>query len=108
MKTTLASKSLYAFSELYIALIHLKVIRAFIDGVLRFGIPPRFFIGIVHPIKGQEKHLLASLNDKFDDKTLAGMYGNSGDKDEAGAIGESHEDFFSFVSVALTSPASLM
>lgn len=52
VKTTLASKSLYAFSELYIALLHLKVMRAFIDGVLRFGIPPRFYICIVHPIKG--------------------------------------------------------
>jgi V-ATPase subunit C len=85
---------------------HLKVIRAFIDGVLRFGIPPRFYIGLVQPVKGQEKHLLANLNEKFDDKTLAGMYAASG-KEEAG-IGETTEDFFSFVSVPLTSPLCLM
>jgi len=36
----LASRSYYAFSELFIALMHLKVMRTYIDGVLRFGIPP--------------------------------------------------------------------
>lgn len=59
---TLYKKALYAFSELYIALLHLKVMRAFIDGVLRFGIPARFTIGIVHPQKGQEKAILQHLN----------------------------------------------
>jgi V-type H+-transporting ATPase subunit C len=54
-KHQLASRCFYAFSELFIALMHLKVMRAFIDGVLRFGIPPRFYIGIVRPAKGQEK-----------------------------------------------------
>ncbi|TNV74115.1 hypothetical protein FGO68_gene17105 [Halteria grandinella] len=105
LKTQLAQKSLYAFSELLIALLHLKVLRAFIDGVLRFGIPPQFFIGIVEANKGCEKGVLASLNEKFDDKTLAGMYGNSGKDDGAGDIG--HDDFFSFVSIPLTSPLGI-
>lgn len=48
-KNNLASRCYYAFSELFIALMHLKVMRAFIDGVLRFGIPPRFYIGILKP-----------------------------------------------------------
>jgi hypothetical protein len=34
---------------------HLKVMRAYIDGVLRFGIPPRFYLGIVKPGKGRDK-----------------------------------------------------
>jgi hypothetical protein len=34
---------------------HLKVMRVFIDGVLRFGIPPKFYIGILKPSKAQEK-----------------------------------------------------
>lgn len=106
VKTQLAGRSLYAFSELFIALLHLKVIRAFIDGVLRFGIPPRFYIGIVHPIKGQEKNLLNSLNDKFDDKALAGMYGGGSSKEGDAEIGG--EEFFSFVSVPLTTPIGLM
>lgn len=55
LKHQLASRCFYAFSELFIALMHLKVMRAFIDGVLRFGIPPRFYIGILKPVKGYEK-----------------------------------------------------
>lgn len=51
-RNKLATKSLYAFSELYIALIHLKVMRAFIDGVLRFGIPAWFSLAIIQPFKG--------------------------------------------------------
>ena len=108
----LVQRSLYAFSELYIALIHLKVIRAFIDGVLRFGIPPRFCIAIVQPNKGQEKHLLAALNTTFEDEQFSGMFGaSSQDKDTgsgggAGLIGES-EDFFSFVSITLSTPTVL-
>jgi hypothetical protein len=30
---------------------HLKIMRTFVDGVLRFGIPPKFFIGIIKPGK---------------------------------------------------------
>lgn len=51
-KHSLALRCFYAFSELFIALMHLKVMRAFIDGVLRFGIPPRFYIGILKPARG--------------------------------------------------------
>lgn len=36
------------FDELFQALIHLKIMRVFIDGVLRFGIPPKFTIAIMH------------------------------------------------------------
>jgi V-type H+-transporting ATPase subunit C len=97
---TLYKKSLFAFSELYIALVHLKVMRAFIDGVLRFGIPPRFALAIVHPQKGQEKNVIAQLNQRFNDASLAGLYG----KDEGGL----EDDFFSFVSVPMTSPMFLM
>jgi V-type H+-transporting ATPase subunit C len=67
-KNRLATKSFFAFSELYIALIHLKVMRAFIDGVLRFGIPAVFSLAIVHPLKGQDKAILNNLNDRFADR----------------------------------------
>jgi hypothetical protein len=82
---------------------HLKVMRAFIDGVLRFGIPPRFALAVVHPQKGMEKHVLANLNQKFNDSSLAGLYGTGG-----GGKDEGEDDFFSFVSVPLTTPMFLM
>ena len=52
MKSQLSNKSYFAFSELFMALMHLKVMRTYIDGVLRFGIPPKFYIGIMKPGKG--------------------------------------------------------
>lgn len=100
---TLYKRGLFAFSELYIALLHLKVMRAFIDGVLRFGIPPRFAIAIVHPQKGMEKQVLANLNQRFNDQSLSELYG-TGSKDDAGG----DDDFFSFVSIPMTSPMFLM
>jgi len=41
-----------------IALMHLKVIRAYIEGVLRFGIEKKFMIGLVCPRKGAERLIL--------------------------------------------------
>lgn len=74
--------------------------RTFIDGVLRFGIPPRFYIGIVKPTKGQEKTVLSRLNEKFEDPAMKGMYGTKEDSQDT-------EDFFSFVSIPLTAPLFL-
>lgn len=102
-RNKLATKSLYAFSELYIALIHLKVMRAFIDGVLRFGIPAWFALAIVQPFKGQDKAILHTLNERFDDHQFSDMYATG--KGEAGL---NEEEFFSFVNIPLTSPISLM
>lgn len=99
-KNLLASRCYFAFSELFISLMHLKVMRAFIDGVLRFGIPPTFFIGIVRPAKGQDKMLMAKLCETFADKAMAGMYGSKEETNDT-------EDFYPFVNIPLTSPIFL-
>lgn len=46
------------FQECLTGLMHLKVIRAYIEGVLRFGIERRFMIGLVCPKKGAERLIL--------------------------------------------------
>jgi len=99
-KHHLSGRCYFAFSELFIALMHLKVMRAFIDGVLRFGIPPRFYIGIVKPNKGHEKQVLIKLSETFADKAMAEMYGTKEDTNDT-------EDFFPFVNIPLTSPLFL-
>lgn len=99
-KHQLASRCFYAFSELFIALMHLKVMRAFIDGVLRFGIPPRFYIGILKPAKGQEKLVMAKLCETFADHAMREMYGSKEDTNDT-------EDFFPFVNIPLTAPIFL-
>lgn len=58
IKSQLSNKCYYGFSELFIALMHLKVMRSYIDGVLRFGIPPAFYMCLIKPAKNMEKKLL--------------------------------------------------
>jgi len=100
IKSQLSQRLYFGFSELFAALMHLKVMRAFIDGVLRFGIPPRFFIGVVRPNKGYEKLVLQRLSDAFADKAMAEMYGTKEDTNDT-------EDFFPFVNISLTAPLFL-
>ena len=79
---------------------HLKVMRTYIDGVLRFGIPPKFYIGIAKPHKALEKRLQEALSDQFCDHAMKDMYGS---KEDANDI----EDFFPYVCISLTSPLFL-
>lgn len=55
------------FGELFVALIHLKIIRIFIDSVLRFGVPPKFCSCIFKPKVNKEPKIIRQLVDKFAD-----------------------------------------
>jgi hypothetical protein len=44
----------YNFAELFQGLMHLKIMRTYVDGVLRFGIPPKFYLGIIKPNARQD------------------------------------------------------
>lgn len=85
------------FQELFSALMHLKIIRVYIDGVLRFGIPPCFYVGLVIPRRGEERKILQTLSDHLADAEFKDMYGEKMDASEA-------DDYWPFVNVALTSP----
>jgi hypothetical protein len=54
---------------------HLKVLRAYVDGVLRFGIPPKFYIGLVMPRKGFEKQVLQEMTKVLAEESMMEMYG---------------------------------
>jgi hypothetical protein len=54
---------------------HLKVLRAYVDGVLRFGIPPKFYIGLVMPKKGFEKQVLQEMTKVLAEESMMEMYG---------------------------------
>lgn len=69
----------YNFQELFQALLHLKVMRTYVDGVLRFGIPPRFFMGILKPGKNQDQKIMAKLTTLFAEEHLKDMYGKKED-----------------------------
>lgn len=70
--------------------------RTYIDGVLRFGIPPKFFLGIIEPGKGNDAKIKAALEMNFKEAHLEGMYGAKEDVND--------EDFFPYIMNELTSP----
>ena len=100
MNLKLLNTCFYNFQELFQALLHLKIMRTYIDGVLRFGIPPRFFLGIIKPTKNMDNKIMQKLTDTFAEEHLREMYGQKEDAQD--------EDFFPYVSNTLTSPMFLM
>lgn len=72
--------------------------RTYIDAVLRFGIPPKFFLGIIQPTKGCEQKVRQALENEFKEAHLEGMYGAKEDAND--------EDFFPYVMNDLTCPIS--
>ena len=67
------------FGELFQALVHLKIMRIFIDGVLRYGIPPKFFLCLMKPEKNRDKKLFDALTNNFAEEHLKEMYGEKAD-----------------------------
>jgi len=60
------------FAESFIAWIHLKAIRVFVESVLRYGLPVNFQAIIIQPHKREEKHLREILADSY--KHLAAVH----------------------------------
>jgi V-type H+-transporting ATPase subunit C len=89
----------FNFQELFQALLHLKIMRTYVDGVLRFGIPPKFYLGIIKPARNQDAKIMQKLTTTFAEEHLKDMYGAKEDAND--------EDFFPYVSNTLTSPAFL-
>lgn len=85
------------FQDSMQALMHLKVIRAFIEGILRFGIERPQIVGLVCPRKGMERQILHQMNSCLAESHLKEMYGEKMDAQE-------QDDYWPFVCIPLTSP----
>ena len=85
------------FQETMSALMHLKVIRAYIEGVLRFSLEKSFMIGLLCPKKGQEKSILQEMTSKLSEQGMEEYYGEKMDAAEA-------DDYWPFVALPLTAP----
>lgn len=53
------------FAETFVAWMHLKVIRAFVESVLRYGLPVDFIVALLLPQRNRETQLQASLDKLF-------------------------------------------
>lgn len=78
-------------------MIHLKVVRIYIDSILRFGIPPKFYTGLIRADRGKDKGIIKALSDLFVDDSMREFYGS---KEDAG----DGEDYYPFSLVTLSVP----
>eukprot|EP01118_Nematostelium_gracile_P013599 TRINITY_DN515_c0_g1_i1.p1 TRINITY_DN515_c0_g1~~TRINITY_DN515_c0_g1_i1.p1 ORF type:complete len:380 (-),score=95.34 TRINITY_DN515_c0_g1_i1:38-1177(-) len=83
------------FSEAFIAWIHLKAIRVFVESVLRYGLPTNFQAMLLLPNKNRETKLRKALADLYGHLTSRSIF-NKDNKDE-----DDHdsENFFPYVSL---------
>uniref|UniRef100_H2YK91 V-type proton ATPase subunit C n=1 Tax=Ciona savignyi TaxID=51511 RepID=H2YK91_CIOSA len=61
------------FSEAFIAWLHVKALRVFVESVLRYGLPVNFQAMVVEPQKKQQKKLQEVLNKLYSDLDSTGL-----------------------------------
>lgn len=86
-----------AFAETFIAMVHLKALRAFAESVLRYGLPVNFDVALLLPKGRSDSRLRAALNEMFGH--LGGSWAAAGDADDVtnipGIVGD--KDFYPYV-----------
>lgn len=95
-----------AFAETFIAMMHLKALRAFAESVLRYGLPVNFDVSLIMPKGKADARLRSALNEMFGH--LGGSWAAAGDSEEVtnipGITGE--KDFYPYVYFELPIPQS--
>ncbi|GAA5933655.1 H(+)-transporting V1 sector ATPase subunit C [Sporobolomyces koalae] len=86
------------FSELFQLLVHIKVVRAYVESVLRYGLPAAYFAAIIKPEPKQHAKLISTLSN-----FLVPAHGSSKDgkksKDKKSSQGGTDESMGEFASV---------
>merc|ERR1719259_108641 len=84
------------FSECFMAWIHVKALRVFVESVLRYGLPVNFQAMVLLPQKKTQKRLREKLNELYADLDSAG--GGSGKDDDIPAgLGFTQSDYYPYV-----------
>jgi V-type H+-transporting ATPase subunit C len=87
------------YGEIFMAWVHIKAIRIFVESVLRFGLPPRYTSVVIEPHPKNERKLLKALTDQYKNLFNSDM-GEITDVDKTTA-GLFIEEFYPFVFVEL-------
>nr|CAB3224657.1 V-type proton ATPase subunit C 2-like [Phallusia mammillata] len=61
------------FSEAFVAWMHVKALRVFVESVLRYGLPVNFQAAVLEPQKKQRKRLRETLNSLYGDLDSTGL-----------------------------------
>eukprot|EP01054_Gregarina_sp_Poly1_P005900 Gregarina_sp_Poly_1__5899@NODE_3106_length_1381_cov_275_700913_g397_i1_p1_GENE_NODE_3106_length_1381_cov_275_700913_g397_i1NODE_3106_length_1381_cov_275_700913_g397_i1_p1_ORF_typecomplete_len359_score61_70VATPase_C/PF03223_15/1_6e83Hkinase_dim/PF02895_14/0_062GSK3_bind/PF05350_12/0_15GSK3_bind/PF05350_12/4_7e03_NODE_3106_length_1381_cov_275_700913_g397_i12101286 len=100
-ESVLSRICLAAFSECFVAWVHLKAMRLFVEAVLRYGVPPKFAAFIVRlPPKAKESRMRRELEEIFATKSMLGK-SYFGVRDEGTGVADDDQDFFPYVSLSL-------
>jgi len=95
MKKALVRWCKLNFSETFVAWIHLKAIRVFVESVLRYGLPTFFQAMLILPHKGKATKLRKTLTDLYGHLSSKAVYSA---KDEEEHMPGS-ETFYPYVSL---------
>ncbi|CDI77348.1 vacuolar ATP synthase subunit c, putative [Eimeria acervulina] len=102
-ETFLSRVCFAAFSDIFVAWVHLKAMRVFCESVLRFGVPPNFVSFFLRPIsENKEKKIHKELDALV---TPPGLFGNRFYARDS-ADGAEGENFFPYVLLTLQPFAS--
>jgi len=82
------------FSEAFVAWIHLKAIRVFVESVLRYGLPTNFQAMLMLPKQSKVKRLRKVLQDLYGHLSSKGVFDTKDDEETDGAA---TEKFFPYV-----------
>merc|ERR550519_3055981 len=83
------------FSECFIAWIHVKALRVFVESVLRYGLPVNFQAMMLLPQKKTQKRLREKLNELYADLDTTG---GAGIQDDIPAgLGFTQSDYYPYV-----------
>ncbi|KAJ1018031.1 hypothetical protein NDA16_004900 [Ustilago loliicola] len=81
------------FSEAYQALAHVKVVRAFVESVLRYGLPADYFAVTIRPNPKRTKALLATLESHFGYLESYDSSGKAKGKKDQGNVGDAPGEY---------------
>jgi len=89
------------FSEAFIAWIHLKAIRVFVESVLRYGLPTNFQAMLLLPNKNKQSKLRKALAELYGHLSSKSIFNKEHSNKEEDDNGPESENFFPYVSLEI-------
>lgn len=83
------------FGETFIAWMHMKALRVFVESVLRYGLPVNFQAMVIQPLKGKNRKLRETLDSLYDH--LDGNISKSEDNVDIPGVMLAHHEYYSYV-----------
>lgn len=93
------------YAESFLAMVHLKAIRAFAESVLRYGLPVNFDVVLLAPAAKAEQRLRKQLNEMY--SHLGGSWASEKEEETTNVPGVTSGEFYPYVYLELPLPLSL-